>query len=264
MEGCILKLLAKGIAFALLACTGQYALAQTTAENPSVAPDPATLRSGSEVYTRIRNALNPTSCTPKASKSTWMKAYIHRPERFQQQLAEMLPVLDHVSFQAAQRSLPMEFALIPFVESRFQPDAVAKGGPKGLWQLMPLTAKHFGLKIGGNKDERMDYIQATDAALSYLEQLQKQFGDWPTSIMAYNAGDSRLRLSLKRQKLDRVDAENRLPKGLAPHTYAYVRKIQALSCFMQNPESFGVRLPEDTLFTPLASDFEVEIPDNGN
>jgi len=259
-----LKTLAHGIASVLLALAGNSAMAQVDAEPPAADSGPISMRSGGEVYARIRDALSPTSCTPKASNSAWMKAYIHRPERFQQQLVEMLPILDHVSFQAAQRGLPMEFALIPFVESRFQPDAVAKGGPKGLWQLMPLTAKHFGLKIGGKKDGRLDYIQATDAALSYLEQLQKQFGDWPTSIMAYNAGDSRLRLSLRRQKLARVDAENRLPKGLAPHTYAYVRKIQALSCFMQNPGSFDVRLPEETRFMPQASDVVPEILDNGN
>ncbi len=259
-----MKALALGIAFAVLATAANQAMAQADTDTPASDSSSISLRSGSEVYTRIRNALSPTSCTPKARNSVWMKAYIHRPDRFQQQLAEMLPVLDHVSFQAAQRELPMEFALIPFVESRFQPDAVAKGGPKGLWQLMPLTAKHFGLKIGGSKDGRMDYIHATDAALSYLEQLQKQFGDWPTSIMAYNAGDSRLRLSLRRQKLARVDAEKRLPKGLAPHTYAYVRKIQALSCFMQNPESFGVQLPEDAQFTPRESDYPIEILDNGN
>lgn len=259
-----MKSLNHTLVLVVLALTGNHAMAQFEAETLANETSPVSLRSGSEVYSRIRNALSPTSCTPRASKSPWMKAYIHRPARYQQQLAEMLPILDHVSFHASQRGLPMEFALIPFVESRFQPDAVAKGGPKGLWQLMPLTAKHFGLKISGNKDERMDYIQATDAALSYLEQLQKQFGDWPTSIMAYNAGDTRLRLSLRRQQLDRVDAESRLPKGLAPHTYAYVRKIQALSCFMQNPESFGVKLPEDTLFMPQASDFDAEILDNGN
>ncbi len=212
------------------------------------------LRTGQEVFDRIAHSLAPESCTPAAAESQWMRKYIHDPVRFRAQLVDLLPVLDHVSYQARRRGLPMEFALIPFVESRFQPRAVAKGGPTGLWQLMPATARHFGLRIGGKNDQRFSVTDSTDAALAYLERLQGLFGHWPTSIMAYNAGDSRLRLSLKRQGLERADAERRLPAGLAPHTYAYVRKIQALSCFFIEPAGFGVALPVDAEFTPLPGD----------
>ena len=147
----------------------------------------------------------------------------------------------------------MEFALIPFVESRYLPDAVAKGGPTGLWQMMPNTAKHYGLRIGGKSDERFSAIESTDAALAYLEFLQKTFGNWQTSIMAYNAGDSRLRAGLKKQGLSRADADGGLPAGLAPHTYAYVRKIEALVCFFLAPGDYGVVLPLETAFVPLAT-----------
>lgn len=218
------------------------------------------------MFGRIAESLQSESCTPAAAESQWMRKYIHDPARFRTQLIDMLPVLDHVSFQARKRGLPMEFALIPFVESRFQPKAVAKGGPTGLWQLMPATARHFGLRIGGKNDQRFSVIESTDAALAYLEQLQAMFGHWPTSIMAYNAGDSRLRLGLKRQGLTQADAERRLPTGLAPHTYAYVRKIQALSCFFIDPAGFGVALPVDAEFTPLPGDIDdtPPVPDNGN
>ena len=195
-----------------------------------------------------------------------MKDYIHNPERFEGQLIAMLPILDHVSYQALKRGLPMEYALIPFVESRFQPKAVAKGGPTGLWQIMPETGRYYGLRIGGKNDGRFSVIQSTDAALSYLQKLQTMFDDWQTGIMAYNAGDSRLRGSLKRQGLAKADADKRLPSGLAPHTYAYVKKIRALSCFMFNPSSFGVDLPNEAVFTPLESDTDpvAPTPDNGN
>ena len=223
-------------------------------------------RSGADVFNRISTALDPASCSETAAKSTWMKDYIHDPKRFERQLTVMLPILDHVSYQAQKRGLPMEYALIPFVESRFQPKAVAKGGPTGLWQIMPETGRHYGLQIGGKKDGRFSVIQSTDAALSYLQKLQSMFGDWPTGIMAYNAGDSRLRGSLKRQGLVKADADKRLPTGLAPHTYAYVKKIRALSCFMFDPASFGVNLPTDAVFTPLEADTDpvAPVPDNGN
>lgn len=110
-------------------------------------------RSGADVFKRINEGLDPASCSESAAKSTWMKDYIHDPDRFERQLVIMLPILDHVSFQARKRGLPMEYALIPFVESRFQPKAVAKGGPTGLWQLMPETGRHYGLHIGGKKTD---------------------------------------------------------------------------------------------------------------
>jgi membrane-bound lytic murein transglycosylase D len=221
-------------------------------------------RSGGEVFTRIAQSLDPQSCTPKAAQSQWMKDYIHNPARFQRQLIDMLPILDHVSYQTRNQGLPMEFALIPFVESRFLPKAVAKGGPTGLWQLMPNTASHYGLRVGGKRDGRYSVFASTDVALEYLKKLQKMFGHWQTSIMAYNAGDSRMRSSLKRQHLVQADAERRLPTGLAPHTYAYVKKIQALSCFFLDAQSFGVTLPRDAKFMPLPSDLDPPVLDNGN
>ena len=83
-------------------------------------------RSGADVFQRISSALDPASCTESAAKSTWMKEYIHIPDRFERQLIVMLPILDHVSYQARKRGLPMEYALIPFVESRFQPKAAQR------------------------------------------------------------------------------------------------------------------------------------------
>ena len=142
------------------------------------------------------------------------------------------------------------------------PDAVAKGGPTGLWQMMPNTAKHYGLRIGGRNDGRLSAIESTTAALAYLEYLQSTFGNWQTSIMAYNAGDSRLRTSLKKQGLSRADADSGLPTGLAPHTYAYVRKIEALVCFFLAPGDYGVDLPLETAFTPLQTRPELSISSN--
>lgn len=215
-------------------------------------PMPASAeRTGKEVFDRIGQALDPQSCTPKAKSGKWLRNYIHYPDQFEKQLTVMLPILDHVSIETRNSGLPMEFALIPFVESRYLPNAVAKGGPTGLWQMMPTTAKHYGLRIGGRNDGRLSAVESTDAALAYLTFLQKTFGNWQTSIMAYNAGDSRLRASLKRQGLARADADNGLPSGLAPHTYAYVRKIEALVCFFLNPGDYGVELPKAAVFVPL-------------
>lgn len=237
----------------LLVLAPVLASAQTSAPetDPADAIDSLSQRSGQQVFSRIAAALNPGSCTAAASQSSWMKHYIHDPRRFERQLETMLPFLDHVSIEMLRRGLPMEYALIPFVESRYLPKAVAKGGPTGLWQLMPATAKHYGLKIGGKQDGRYSVVESTRAALDYLELIHGHFGHWQTGIMAYNAGDSRLRTSLKRQNLQVADANARLPKGLAPHTYAYVKKIQALSCFFLDPARYDVHLPDAARFDAL-------------
>ena len=188
-------------------------------------------RSGADVFQRISGALDPASCNENAARSTWMKDYIHNPARFERQLIVILPILDHVSYQTRKRGLPMEYALIPFVESRFQPKAVAKGGPTGLWQIMPETGRYYGLQIGGKKDGRFSVIQSTDAALSYLQKLQTMFDDWQTGIMAYNAGDSRLRGSLRRQGLSKADADKRLPTGLAPPHLCLCEENQGAQLF---------------------------------
>lgn len=248
---------------AVLACLLALACQPALGQEPGPAPEDLK-RSGAEVFSRIAQSLDPASCTPSAAQSKWMKQYIHNPSRFEQQLIDMLPVLDHVSYQTRKQDLPMEFALIPFVESRFQPRAVAKGGPTGLWQMMPNTARHFGLRIGGRQDGRYSVFASTDAALEYLGDLQKMFGHWQTSIMAYNAGDSRMRGSLKRQGLRQADADRGLPTGLAPHTYAYVKKIQALSCFFLDSRRFGVDLPNYVEFKAMPSDVDLPVLNNGN
>ena len=249
MEGRVLKPRLPYIVLAVcLTCMSGAPMAQTGE------PPARTERSGREVFERIAQALDPQSCTAKAKSGKWMRNYIHQPARFADQLAARLPLLDHVSGEVLEKGLPMEFALIPFVESRYQPEAVAKGGPTGLWQMMPITARHYGLRIGGRNDGRFSAIESTEAALAYLAFLQDTFGDWQTSVMAYNAGDSRLRTSLKRQGLARADADNGLPAGLAPHTYAYVRKIESLVCFFLAPDAYGVALPVDAVFVPLRAE----------
>ena len=254
--------------YVILAMQAGMALAQSTPETgPEPPPITRTERSGLEVFQRIAGALDPASCSPAAAQSIWMKNYIHNTRRFQAQLQTALPILDYVSYETKRRGLPMEYALIPFVESRYLPNAVAKGGPTGLWQMMPITAKHYGLRIGGKNDGRFSVIDSTRAALEYLEMIQRHFGHWQTGIMAYNAGDSRLRGSLKRQQLRVADADARLPTGLAPHTYAYVKKIQALSCLFLDSSRFNVQLPNETKFNtlvPMPVMDAIEAADNGN
>ena len=238
------------IALAIMLLAPYYS-AVVCAEDPENPNTTKSVNTGAIVFARIRSLLSSQSCSSEAASSKWMKNYIHDTKQFGKDLERMLPLLDYVSQQADKKSLPGEFVLIPFVESRYIPSATAKGGPAGLWQMMPNTAKHFGVVNSKGHDGRYSAVHSTNAALNYLSQLHNEFKHWPTAVMAYNTGDSRMRILLKRQGLSEADAHQRLPTGLAAHTYAYVRKLEALSCFMLEPERFNMSLPLDVEFKPL-------------
>lgn len=210
-------------------------------------------RTGEEVFSQLRQRLDDGACTRYDASDKWLKRYTRNPREFTNHLKTILPLLDYVAVQAQEKNLPAEFVLVPFIESWYDPAASTKTGPSGLWQMMPNTAKHFGIRFGNGYDGRFSPVDSTEAALNYLKKLQKEFKDWPTALMAYNAGDSRMRNSLKRQHLDKADAQNKLPSGLQPHTYAYIHKVEAISCLLSNPTRFGIKLPVKSEFTALTA-----------
>ncbi|HEX5755485.1 MAG TPA: transglycosylase SLT domain-containing protein [Arenimonas sp.] len=218
------------------------------------APDADT---GAAVFERLRLRLTQPACLEGAQNRSWRRRYAANPSRFAAQLEAILPMLDYVLGEVEAAELPGEFALIPLVESGYRPDAVAPGGPTGLWQFVPGTARHFGIAIAPGYDGRLAPLDATPAAISYLDSLHQRFGDWRATAMAYNAGEYRLKRALKRSGDDAVSGEERLPAGLAKHTYDYVAKLRALACLVSEPEANGIELPEQARFVPLA---RVELP----
>jgi membrane-bound lytic murein transglycosylase D len=214
-------------------------------------PISATQRTGADVFDQLQQQLDKDACHQNDASNKWLKRYIKTPREFTNHLKAILPLLDYVSNEAKEKKLPAEFVLVPFIESWYEPAASTKSGPIGLWQMMPNTAKHFGIRFGNGYDGRYSPVDSTEAALNYLKKLQHEFKHWPTALMAYNAGDSRMRSSLKRQKLNRADAAQKLPTGLKAHTYAYIHKIEAISCLLNQPKRFGITLPDKARFTPL-------------
>ncbi len=106
----------------------------------------------------------------------------NQAQEWERMIAEML----------TREGLPAELAAVPLVESGFNPTAVSPKGARGLWQLMPDTARHFGLRVDSVLDERTDPLRSTLAAVSYLKQLYESLGNWPLVLAAYNAGLGRV------------------------------------------------------------------------
>ncbi|MBL4672009.1 MAG: transglycosylase SLT domain-containing protein, partial [Arenicella sp.] len=153
------------------------------------------------------------------------------------------PFLYHIVEEIETRGLPMELALLPAIESAYKPDAVSRSNAGGLWQFIPSTGRHFGLRQDWWYDGRRDALLSTNAALDYLTQLNKRFdGDWFLTLAAYNAGQGTVARAIRTNKRKgRGTSYQNLPLRL--ETRRYIPKLIALKNVINNPDAYGVTLP---------------------
>lgn len=193
-------------------------------------------RSGREIYTRFREGLADPSCDPHNS-ARWRQHYAAAPLRLAAAGNDTLPLFGYVVDALREAGLPTEYALIPFVESGYQPGARSASGPAGLWQFIGITARKHRIRIGKGYDGRLSPIDSTRAAVRYLRTLHGMFaGDWRLAVMAYNAGETRIFGALKRSGQTARNADAGKLTGLSGITRAYVRKLQALSCLLDRAD----------------------------
>lgn len=151
--------------------------------------------------------------------------------------------LHHIVAELEARNMPCELALLPAVESAFDPFALSRRRASGLWQFMPRTGQSYGLDQDWWTDGRRDVLEATRAALDHLEDLHQEFeGDWLLALAAYNAGAPSVKRAIERNQrkgrpIDFFALE--LPR----ETRAYVPKLLAISRLVAEPQAFGVELP---------------------
>ena len=232
--------------------TAPEAQVAETTEPPVSAPEP-TLATGREVFDRIRARLRAPACIDSARVRAWQKRYAGHPTVFTRKVGSILPLLEFVVAETERSGLPGEFVFIPLVESWYEPGAVGRGGPTGMWQMIGSTARNHGVGIRKGYDGRLSPVDSTRAALSYLETLGDMFDDdWQAMVMAYNAGEYRLAGALRRSGSRRVSGFDGVPAGLSQITYDYVAKLQALSCLVAEPERHGLVLPDTVSFERLA------------
>jgi membrane-bound lytic murein transglycosylase D len=208
---------------------------------------------GREVFDRLRARLRAPACVDSARARQWQDRYAHHPTVFARKLAGVLPLLDFVVAETERSGLPGEFVFIPLVESWYEPGAIGRNGPTGMWQMIGSTARNHGVGMRNGYDGRLSPVDSTRAALSYLKALDDMFdGDWQATVMAYNAGEYRLAGALRRSGGRRVSAAEGVPAGLSHITYDYVSKLQALACLVAEPERHRLALPNDAKFARLA------------
>ncbi len=206
--------------------------------------------SGEVLFDTLRNNFSSPVCIDGKHNQQWRKRYAGYPQAFANHLDEILPLFGYVTEQVIARDLPAEFALIPIIESWYRPEARGPGGPAGMWQIMSNTAIHLGLRVDKGYDGRLSPVDATNAALDYLAHMHKNFGDWRTTAMGYNAGEFRIRKALQKDGSTKASGEDRIPAGLSEITYAYIAKMRALACLIAQPRRQNLQLPQRR-FTPL-------------
>ena len=138
--------------------------------------------------------------------------------------------------------MPAELALVPMIESGYDPFAYSSKGATGIWQMMPTTAASFGLTMDWWYDARRDTIASTQYALNYLNQLHTDFHDWLLAMAAYDAGQGAIEQAIQyNQNLGKATDFWSLP--LAYETKSYVPKLLALAAIIANPDAYHVQLP---------------------
>ncbi len=172
-------------------------------------------------------------------KERW---YSSRPEYIQRMTERSSKYLFHIVEEIERRSIPMELALLPYIESAFNPQAVSHAKASGMWQFMPATGESFDLKQNIFRDDRRDVLASTRAALDYLQQLHRRFGDWHLALAAYNWGQGNLNRAITRNTKEGLGISY-TDLNMPLETRQYVPKLQAVKNIIARPEAFGVRLP---------------------
>ena len=201
----------------------------------------ASLRTPSDLWERIRRgfAMPDLISDLVRDREQW---YSIRPDYMFRMAERSHKYLFHIVEDLERRNMPGELALLPFVESAFDPHAVSSAKAAGMWQFMPATGKQYALKQNAFRDDRRDVLASTRAALDYLQKLYELFGDWHLALAAYNWGEGSVgRAILKNQQSGQPSRYVDLTMPM--ETRFYVPKLQAIKNIVANPQAFGTQLP---------------------
>ncbi len=168
--------------------------------------------------------------------------YASRPDYIQRMTDRSRKYLFHIVEELERRNMPTELALLPFIESAFNPQAVSSARAAGMWQFMPATGRDYDLKQNFFRDDRRDVLASTRAALDYLQRLHGMFGDWHLALAAYNWGEGSVGRAIaanKRRGLGTAYTDLNMPD----ETRNYVPKLQAVKNIVASPDAFRAELP---------------------
>ena len=230
-------------------------VAAVSSSEPSTEPAPVVVRQApkppakldanneppADIWVRIRQgfAMPDLETDLVKDREEW---YAARPDYMLRMTERSRKYMFHIVEELERRNMPTELALLPFIESAFNPEAVSSAKAAGMWQFMPATGKYFDLKQNIFRDERRGVIESTRAALDYLQKLYGMFGDWHLALAAYNWGEGNVGRALAKNKAAGLGL-GYTDLNMPTETRYYVPKLQAVKNIISQPENFNARLP---------------------
>jgi membrane-bound lytic murein transglycosylase D len=210
-----------------------------------------------DIWVRIQKNLSITRNLSHPATRSKLKFYSTK-QQFMDRIAERAtPYIYYIVEELEKRNMPLDLALLPIVESAYQPFAHSPSRASGIWQFIPGTGKHYGLKQNAWYDGRRDIVASTDAALDYLQKLHNDFnGDWLLALAAYNAGEGNVGRAVA-QSVGRGKNGDFWSLQLKNETMGYVPSLMAVAEIVANPEKYNISLK------PIANKPYFEIVDTG-
>ncbi len=196
-----------------------------------------------DLWARIRSGFGiPELKSQRVQKQ--LARYRSQQDYVQHMLDRSARYLFYIVQELEIRGMPTELALLPFIESAYNPLAKSPANAAGIWQFIPSTGHHFELAQSTLKDERQSILKSTDAALNYLQRLHSQFDDWHLALAAYNWGQGSLRHAIRKNEASNTPISfNRLVRHMPEETRNYLPKLQALKHLISTPQQYGIKLP---------------------
>lgn len=193
-----------------------------------------------DVWQRMRNGFSmPDLNSPMvANRQAW---YLNRPDLLSRIFDRSRRYLYHIVLELEKRGMPTELALLPVIESSFNPAAYSSARALGMWQFIPSTGKQFKLQQNAWFDQRRDVVASTNAALDYLQRIYELHGDWHLALASYNWGEGSVGKAIAKNRARDLPTDY-LHLSMPTETRYYVPKLQAIKNIIAQPELFGIRL----------------------
>ncbi|MGH8750081.1 MAG: transglycosylase SLT domain-containing protein [Burkholderiales bacterium] len=222
----------------------------------SIPEPPAT-----DLWQRIRNgfALQDNGSPLVARHEAW---YARHPLYVERMMERSKRYLYFIMEEVEKRGMPSEIALLPMIESAFIPTALSRHKAAGIWQFVPYTGRKYGLEQDWWYDGRRDVIEATRAALDYLQSLHDQFGDWELALASYNCGEKKVARLLAQNRARGLPEDYASLRKLPRETKNYVPKLIAVRNIINNPAAYGLALdgiPNTPYFTAVSAPSRIDV-----
>jgi len=193
-----------------------------------------------DIWDRIRAGYAmPELDDPLVAK--WEKYYADRPEYMARIVERSSKYMFYIVTELERRGLPLEIALLPMIESAFNPIAHSSAKAAGIWQFIPSTGVDYGMKQDWWSDSRRDIVQATNGAIDYLSKLHGMFGDWQLALASYNWGEGSVGRAVQRSKASGGQGTY-LALNMPAETRNYLPKLQAVKNIIRNPAAYGLTI----------------------